>query len=322
MSNNPHLMLIINPISGTAGKAGLDRKVINRISPLGYDIDVRFTERAGHATELAAEAVGRGYAGVLAAGGDGTINEVAKALCHTGVPMGIIPAGSGNGLARHVCIPIDIDLALEVISHLNAIDVDYGTVNGDPFFCTMGVGFDAAVSHRFASQGKRGMMMYVKSMVEVYRNYENETYTISANGKVLTEKAFVVAVANASQYGNNAYIAPQASIRDGLLDVTIIHNDNALDSARISLDMMTGYLNRNVNIVTFRTPSVVIYRSEPGPAHMDGEPLILGDILDVRCHHNGLKLFVPARKPEFKPIVTPVKSTIEGIGLSLKHIFK
>lgn len=322
MSDKQQLMLIINPISGTARKAGLDRKVVHRFEPLGYDIDVRFTERAGHATELATEAVARQYAGVIAAGGDGTINEVARALCNTGVPLGIIPAGSGNGLARHVCIPIDINLALDVISHLHAIDIDYGTVNGDPFFCTMGVGFDASVSHRFASQGKRGMMMYVKSMLEVYRHYENETYTISANGHILTEKAFVIAVANASQYGNNAYIAPHASIRDGLLDVTIIHNNSALDSARISFDMMTGTLDRNTRIITFRTPSVIIYRSAPGPAHMDGEPLILGDVLDVRCHHNGLRLFVPPAKKPFTPYLTPAKATISDFGLKIKHIFK
>ncbi len=248
MTTKPTMMLIINPISGTAAKAGLDEKVRERLEPLGYDVDVRLTERAGHATELAREAVAAGYAGVLAAGGDGTINETARALCDTRVPMGIIPAGSGNGLARHLNIPIDPELSLDVISQLHPIDVDYGTVNGALFFCTMGVGFDAAVSQKFASQGKRGMMMYVKSMLQVYHNYNSETYTISANGHVFTEKAFVVAVANASQYGNNAYIAPTASITDGLLDVTIIHSGNVLDTARVGLDMMTGYLNKNVNI--------------------------------------------------------------------------
>ncbi len=314
------IMLIINPISGTTGKAGLDEKAVRYLSPSGLEVDVRYTEYAGHASLLAAEAADKNYAGVIAAGGDGTINEVASSLCGTGVPLGIIPAGSGNGLARHVGIPIDFDLALKVIAQQYPIDADYGTVNGKPFFCTTGVGFDAAVSHRFASQGKRGLMMYVKSMLEIYRNYEPETYTLSANGHILTQKAFVVAVANASQYGNNAYIAPHASIRDGLLDVTIIHSGDILSTARVGIDMMTGYLDKNVNITTFRTPSVVIYRSAEGPAHMDGEPMILGDILDIRCHKGALKMFVPKDYTTFRPIITPVKSALSGLGLTLRHL--
>lgn len=316
------MMLIINPISGTAGKAGLEQKVAERLEPLGYEVDVRFTERAGHATELAAEAVAGGYAGVLAAGGDGTINETARALCDTDVPLGIIPAGSGNGLARHINIPIDPELSLGVIEQLHTIPVDYGSVNGAPFFCTMGVGFDAAVSHRFATQGKRGKMMYVKSMLEIYRNYKSEVYTLSANGHVFTERAFVVAVANASQYGNNAYIAPTASISDGLLDVTVIHSGSILDTAQVGLDMMTGYLNKNVNITTFRTPSVVIYRNSEGPAHIDGEPLILSDILDVRCHKHALKMFVPKETPTFQPVLTPVRSTFSALGIAFRHVFR
>ncbi|MBD5213908.1 MAG: diacylglycerol kinase family lipid kinase [Bacteroidales bacterium] len=315
------MMLIINPISGTTGKAGLDRKAVKCLSPLGVDVDVRYTEYAGHASELAAEAARKGYAGVIAAGGDGTINEVASSLCNTGVPLGIVPAGSGNGLARHVGIPIDFDLALKVVAQQFPLDVDYGTVNGKPFFCTTGVGFDAAVSHRFATQGKRGLMMYIKSMIETYRNYESETYTLSANGHVLTQKAFVVAVANASQYGNNAYIAPNASIRDGLLDVMIIHSGDILSTARVGMDMMSGYLDKNMNITTFRTPSVVIYRSAEGPAHMDGEPMILGDILDIRCHKGALKMFVPKDHSTFCPVITPVKSTLSGLGLGLRHLF-
>ncbi len=320
VKSSEKIMLIINPISGTTGKAGLDEKAVQYLSPLGLDVDVRYTEYAGHASVLAAEAASKGYAGMIAAGGDGTINEVASSLCHTGVPLGIIPAGSGNGLARHVGIPMDFDLALKVIAQQYPLDVDYGTVNGKPFFCTTGVGFDAAVSHRFATQGKRGLMMYVKSMIETYRNYESEIYTLSSNGHVMTQKAFVVAVANASQYGNNAYIAPNASIRDGLLDVTIIHSGDMLSTARVGLDMMTGYLDKNVNITTFRTPSVVIYRSEEGPAHMDGEPMILGDILDIRCHKGALKMFVPKDHSTFRPIITPVKSTLSGLGLTIRHL--
>lgn len=313
-------MLIINPISGTMKKSGLDTKVVNRLKPAGFDVDVRFTERAGHATELAAEAAAGGYYGVIAAGGDGTINETACGLINTGVPMGIIPAGSGNGLARHIEIPIDFGKAIDIIAENNPVDVDYGTLNGAPYFCTMGVGFDAAVSHRFASQGKRGLMMYVKSMIELCRVYKPETYTLSFNGQTVTHRAFVIAVANASQYGNNAYVAPQASIRDGLLDVTIIHCDSLLDMGGIGLDLMTGYLDKNTHVTTFRTPAVTIYRNAEGPAHMDGEPRVLGEILDVKCHQGGLKMFVPKKKKPFRPIITPISSTTRNVGLGVRRM--
>lgn len=315
------LMLIINPISGTAGKAGLAEMVVNRLSPLGYDIDVRYTTCRGDATRLAREAVAGQYVGVLAAGGDGTINETARALCGTDVALGIIPAGSGNGLARHIGIPIDPELSLDVIEQQHIEAVDYGTVNGSEFFCTMGIGFDAAVSHRFASKHRRGKLMYVKSAIDEYSGYRPETYTLSANGNLITEKAFIVAVANASQYGNNAYIAPEASITDGLLDVTVIHAGNPLETARMGIDMMTGYLNKNMLIETFRTPSVVIYREAAGAAHIDGEPVELGPILDVKCHRHALRVFTMRNKPSFKPLLTPISSTLSDWRIMLRHLF-
>lgn len=315
------LMLIINPISGTAGKAGLAEMVIRHLRPSGYDIDVRYTTCRGDATRLAREAVELGYSGVLAAGGDGTINETARALCGTGVALGIIPAGSGNGLARHVGIPIDPELSLSVIEQKHLEDVDYGTVNGSEFFCTMGVGFDAAVSHRFAKQRRRGKLMYVKSAIDEFATYQPETYTLSANGRIITRQAFLVAVANASQYGNNAYIAPEASITDGLLDVTVIHQGNPLETARMGIDMMTGYLNKNMLIETFRTPSVVIYRESAGPAHIDGEPVESGPILDIRCHHAKLKMFTPRHHAAFRPLLTPIASTLSDWRISLRHLF-
>ncbi|MDE5635068.1 MAG: diacylglycerol kinase family lipid kinase [Muribaculaceae bacterium] len=314
------LMLIINPISGTAGKAGMAEMVTRHLMPLGHDIDVRYTTCGGDATRLAREAVDLGYRGVLAAGGDGTINETARALCGTGVPLGIIPAGSGNGLARHTGIPIDPELSLEIIKQEHLEEVDYGTVNESEFFCTMGVGFDAAVSHRFARQHRRGKLMYVKSAINEFASYSPETYTLSANGKLITQRAFLIAVANASQYGNNAYIAPEASITDGLLDVTIIHQGNPLETARVGIDMMTGYINKNMLIETFRTPSVVIYRESGGPAHIDGEPVDMGPILDIRCHHAALRMFTPRHHASFKPLLTPIASTLSDWRITLRHL--
>lgn len=314
------LMLIINPISGTGTKEGLAAEAAARLEPLGWKVDTRYTTCAGDATRLAGDAAARGYAGVLAVGGDGTVNETARALCGTQVALGIIPTGSGNGLARHVGVPVEVAGALDVIAAGNITPVDYGDVNGKEFFVTMGVGFDAAVARRFALQGKRGMMTYVKSAVEEYRNYAPEVYTLRAGDRLITEQAFIIAVANASQYGNNAYIAPGASITDGLLDVTIIHASSPLSTACMGFDMMAGYINRNITVDTLRVPQLTIYRSTPGPAHIDGEPRDMERRLDITCHPSALMMFVPPVHAPFKPILTPVASTLNDAVIALRRL--
>lgn len=314
--------LIINPISGTRSKAGLDRMVIDSLSPLGWEVEVVYTKGHGDATRLALAAIEKKCDAVLAAGGDGTINETAAALCGTGVVLGILPCGSGNGLARHLGIPIDLREGLKVIHEDHPTDIDYATVNDRKFFCTCGVGFDAAVSAAFARKKTRGKFTYLQSTFEAYANYEPEFYTIRANGKKLTEKAFLVAVCNASQYGNNAYIAPSASINDGLLDVTIIHAGNTLSTALVGVDMMTGMIERNMLIQTFRTDNIIIERERRGPSHLDGEPLEMDDCLDIRCHHNGLRVFTPTVVHPFKPILTPVTAMFNDFKIAVSNLFQ
>ncbi|MDE5625045.1 MAG: diacylglycerol kinase family lipid kinase [Muribaculaceae bacterium] len=314
------LMLIINPISGTGSKKGVVEMVEQAMGACGHDVDVRLTGARGDATRLAGEAAAKGYHGVLACGGDGTVNETARALCGTETALGILPAGSGNGLARHLQIPVDIAMALKVIADGNVVDSAYGTVNGRPFFCTFGMGFDAAVSHRFARQSRRGILSYVKSAISEYVQYRPQTYTVSANGKLLTEKAFLIAVCNASQWGNNAYIAPEASITDGLLDITIVHSGTAIDAAVMGMDIFTGYINKNTMVHTFRAPACVIYRNGAGEAHIDGEPMMMDDILDVKCHHGALKVFTPGATHRFTPVITPLQEMFKGARLSIKHL--
>ena len=263
-------LLIINPVSGTSRKEGLEERVAERLGREGIAVTTRRTASADDATTFAREAVDKGFDMVLAAGGDGTVNETANALCGTGVAFGIIPCGSGNGLARHLNIPVDVRAALEIIAEGRTEVCDHGDVNGRNFFCTFGVGFDAAVSHKFAESKRRGKLTYLSNTFREYITYRPDEYVISANGEVITERAFVVAVCNASQYGNNAYIAPQASITDGLLDVTIIHYGNLLSTALVGLDLMNGSIERNMLIHAFRASSLTIERKNPGPAHLDG----------------------------------------------------
>ena len=314
--------LIINPISGTASKAGLDRLVAEILSPAGWEFETVYTQCHGDATRLAAEAVAKGYDAVFAAGGDGTVNETADALCGSQTALGIIPCGSGNGLARHLGIPIDVREGLKVIHDESPHSIDYATVNGRKFFCTFGVGFDAAVSAAFAEKKRRGKLTYLQSTFQTYAHDEPELYTITANGRTITEKAFLVAVCNASQYGNNAYIAPNATIDDGLLDVTIIHAGNPLTTALVGFDMLIGNIERNVLIHSFRTSSLTIRRNGAGAAHLDGEPMELEDTLDINCHYRKLRVFSPASLPPFKPFLTPATAMLADVRLAVNKLFQ
>lgn len=315
-------LLIINPISGTSRKEGLEERVAQRLAEVGINVTARRTTCAGDATRLAREGVGRGVDMVLAAGGDGTVNETANALCGTGVAFGIIPSGSGNGLARHLNIPVDVRASLDIIAAGRTEACDHGIVNGQNFFCTFGMGFDAAVSHKFAESKKRGKLTYISNTFKEYVSYRPEEYRISANGDVITDRAFVVAVCNASQYGNNAYIAPQASITDGLLDVTIIHYGNLLSTALVGLDLMTGFIERNMLIHTFRAANLTIERKTPGAVHIDGEPRQMDTLLTVSCDPGSLRIFTPEADRPIRPLLTPIMSMMNDIGYTLRHIFE
>lgn len=314
--------LIINPISGTSRKEGLEERVSLHLADYGIKVESERTRGSGDATRMALEAIGKGYDMILAAGGDGTINETANALCNTGATFGIIPCGSGNGLARHLNIPVDIRASLDVIAQGRTEECDYGSVNGNNFFCTFGMGFDAAVSHKFAESKRRGKLTYISNTFKEYISYRPEEYVITANGKVLTERAFVVAVCNASQYGNNAYIAPHASITDGLLDVTIVHYGNLLSTALVGLDLMSGSIERNMLIHTFRAAQLSITRKHPGAVHLDGEPLAMGTELNVVCHPSSLKIFTPAADRPIRPIITPIMSLMNDFGYTLRKLFE
>lgn len=314
----PRHLLIVNPISGTHSKRGLAERISSRLAEAGIDVDTYVTTGPGDATRRVRTAVDSGeYDAVLACGGDGTVNEVARAMCHAPIPMGIIPAGSGNGLARHIVIPVDPMRALDAIIAGQVCECDYATVNGRPFFCTFGMGFDAAVSDRFAASGKRGRMSYVRSTLVEFARYQPVHYVIETTDATLHRDAFLVAVCNASQYGNNAFIAPHASITDGLLDVVIVHKADALRTMLLGVDMMTGLLGHNRLVETLRVPRLTIRRN-PGPAHLDGEPVgDLGGRLDVECIHGGLRMFVEKDKAPFRPIISPLEYYLGGMAITL-----
>ena len=309
MAGKRKILAVINPISGTSNKEFMPETIARCIDPDKFDVVVRFTQHASHATLLTEEAIKEGFYGVIAVGGDGTINEVAAALRDSSTALGIIPCGSGNGLARHLGIPMNVEKALEIINLDNIEALDYCTANDRPFFCTCGVGFDAHVSQKFAEAKKRGPLSYIQKTLVEYLKYRCKTYSIEMNDRVVTEKAFVIACGNASQYGNNAFITPRASMHDGLIDVTVIHPFTPLDTAVLEKLHFTRHLDQDTNINTFRTSELTIHRPKPDVMHIDGEPIMMDAEIHIKCHKAGIKIFLPVGDgDEKKSLLKPIEN--------------
>lgn len=290
--NRLKIVFILNPISGTASKAGIPHLIDTILDKTKFDYSIAETQRAGHASELARKAVMSGTDIVVAVGGDGTVNEVARALTDTPTALGIIPCGSGNGLARHLMLPMNVKGAIEVLNQCEIHDLDYGTINGMPFFCTCGMGFDAFISMKFALSGKRGPITYVENVLKEGLKYKPETYVIEDETGTEQHRAFLISVANASQYGNDAYIAPQASMRDGLMDIIIMEPFDMFEAAQVSIDMFNKTIDKNSKIKTFRSKHIVIHRSEPGVIHYDGDPIMADADLDIQIKEKGIRMVV------------------------------
>ena len=284
------IVFIMNPISGTSDKKDIPYLIEELLDKEQFDYSIRETEYAGHAYEIAKESKEQGIDIVVAAGGDGTVNEIGRALVHSNTALGIIPTGSGNGLARHLLIPMKIKGAIQVLNDCEITDLDYGIINEHPFFCTCGVGFDAFISEKFAEAGKRGPITYLENILKEGLKYEPETYEIEAENGTIKKKAFLISCANASQYGNNAYIAPQASMSDGMIDVIIMEPFDALEASQISIEMFNKTLDKNNKIKTFRSKEIKIYRKAPGVIHYDGDPIDTGKEIVVTLKEKGIKI--------------------------------
>jgi YegS/Rv2252/BmrU family lipid kinase len=285
------LLFIVNPISGTSDKTSLPEIINSNLDLSRFDYKIQLTEYSGHATEIAKTAQGH-FDIVVAVGGDGTINEVARGLINSKTAMGIIPCGSGNGLARHLLLPIDMKKSIDILNQCDIRDLDYGTINNHPFFCTCGMGFDAFIAEEFAQAGKRGPLTYVKKVLVDWFKYKPETYEITDEQGSWRIKAFLITIGNASEYGNRAYICPKASLCDGLLNVTIIKPFKFSAAPKMAFQLLRKTLDRNPYVETFSCKHIHVHRSQPDFVHYDGDPTKTGADIDIAVQEKGIKIII------------------------------
>lgn len=231
-----------------------------------------YTEAQGHAIELVQQHLPlRKWSAIVAIGGDGTMNEIGSTLVMGDVPMGIIPMGSGNGLARHLGIPLSATAALKRLFSGKPLRIDSALLNDRPFFCTAGIGFDAYVGSLFSVQKQRGLLTYMRVSFNSYWNYKPQQFVL--NGESL--EAFSITIANAGQYGNNAWIAPQANLQDGTLDICTIQPFPKWYGAVLANKLFAKTLQSSRYTSYQRVQNTRIDTDRPALVHYDGEPLQL-----------------------------------------------
>jgi YegS/Rv2252/BmrU family lipid kinase len=303
-----NIAFIINPVSGSKEtqkeKRKLPKLIMQLLDKEQWLPNIAFTEYAGHATELARQYARMGFDAVVAVGGDGTVNEVARGLVkgngrmangERATALGIIPMGSGNGFARHLNIPIKPQKALEMINHSEPISVDYGLANGKLFVSTCGTGFDAVIADHFAGSNKRGFATYFQNIIKDVFSYHPQTYHIVGDGLDVTHKAFLITFANANQWGYEAMIAPKASLQDGKMDIMMMSSNALLGSASLALRLFTGSIDDSHFMDTIRAKEVTLEREEAAPFHIDGDPVEMEKDIHIKIVADGMRVLVEKR---------------------------
>ena len=297
MAERLRIWLIINPISGTRHGEDIGLLARNTLDSSRFNLTLRYTERKGHGAEIAREAVAAGVDIVAAVGGDGTINEVASQLVGSRTALAIIPHGSGNGLAYHLQIPINVKKALAVINDLRIEKMDVGYVNGKPFFSIAGIGFDAKVAYDFEADPHRGFFTYFKHILHNYFQYQSCDYHITYDGQVIDTKAFFITFANSSQWGYNVRIAPMASMHDGLLDVCMVKRPKLL-LKMLNVDLpklLNSRFDKSSIVQYLACQRICIEPTVPHPIylHIDGDTAGQVEKVEIEMKREVLNAVVP-----------------------------
>jgi diacylglycerol kinase (ATP) len=301
-SSSLPVTVIVNPISGTGRRSGAGRERAEHAAAAlltrGRTSEVFVTERRGHAHELAAAARARGARLIFVWGGDGTVNEVASALAYSDVVLAIMPAGSGNGLARELGIPRDPAGAVGASLTGHARLIDAGELGGHLFFNVAGYGLDARVAHLFSAPGagrRRGLRQYLRLAARELLAYEPYDCTVSADGVATETRALIVAIANARQYGNGALVAPRARLDDGRLDLVVIRDRSPWVALAQAPLLFAGQLARVPGVTMTRVIDLEIRAKGSMLYHVDGETHTADGSVRGRVRPGALRVLSPVR---------------------------
>lgn len=282
-------LFVLNPRAGRRRKLDI-AALLAELAPPNLAYSLKTWGDASSLNEIVSEMQSGRYTHIVAAGGDGTVNRVAQEALSLRATLGILPLGSGNGLARSLGISVDPRQAFRQLLERNVKVIDAGTVNDRLFLCTAGVGFDAHIGGLFAQTESRGLRRYIALVMRELMKYKAQKYDLSIDGIKQSSKAFLVTIANAGQYGNNFYIAPQATLTDGLLHAVVLRPFHAVQSPALLMKMLTRRAHLSQSISTFAAREVVITRDVPGVMHCDGEPFLEGRELVFRIRPAALRV--------------------------------
>jgi diacylglycerol kinase (ATP) len=287
------IVFIINPISGIGKQKNIAGMISAHLDASVYDFDIRTTTGPGDATALAAGAVAAGVDVVVAVGGDGTVNEIGQALIGHPTALGIIPTGSGNGLAHHLKIPFKFDKAIEVINRWHTRKIDTATINGQIFLSIAGVGYDAYVAKKFADAPKRGFFTYFRIVSNEYPLYKPKRYVLEVDGKILRRKALAITFANSNQFGNNTSISPNSKLDDGYVDICILRRIPLLLMPFYVPLLFTKAFHKTHYIEIIRAKQAVVTRKKAKTIHLDGDPAKTGKVIEMKVNPLSLNIIVP-----------------------------
>ncbi|MDP1747652.1 MAG: YegS/Rv2252/BmrU family lipid kinase [Bacteroidota bacterium] len=286
------ICFIVNPISGVGRHKVVEKLIDQHLNRTLFDYEIVYTKAAKHATELAKQAVATDFNIVVAVGGDGSVNEVARGLIGSTTAMAIMPAGSGNGFARHMKIPLDLKKAMNIINNAKEASIDTIQLNNETFINVAGVGFDAHIGWEFAKFGKRGFSSYLKVIIREFPKFKVQDYELIINGIPLHKKAFLISFANGSQWGNNAHIAPLADVADGLMDIAILKNFSFWNVISIGYKLFRKTIYLSPHLETIKAKEVLVKQTN-SIAHIDGEPIEVGHSISIKVNPLSLRVIIP-----------------------------
>jgi diacylglycerol kinase (ATP) len=293
MSEVKKLLFIINKYSGTGYQPNLEGMILSSCQNNNIECTIEFTAGAGHATQLAKEGVEKGFTTIVAVGGDGTVNEVAQGIVHSSTAMGILPKGSGNGLARHLGIPMNLQQALHELLSGQKIAMDTFTVNNRLSINVSGIGFDGHIANLFSSGARRGLLGYIKLITQEYFTFNEFDIELTLHDNVIHKRNFILAIANSSQYGNNARVAPHASVVDQKLVLASLKKIPLYIGLSFGYKMFSGRLKESKHYSAQSITNTIIRSKKPVAFHVDGEPCGHHHEFVIRLQPQSLNIIIP-----------------------------